>query len=41
MKRIVDPAKAVIVTVGDAVHPLRDDEPFTFGRSEDCTVFGR
>jgi hypothetical protein len=26
------------VTVGDATHPLAEDEPFTFGRSDDCTL---
>jgi hypothetical protein len=34
---MVDPTAAT-VTVGDAVHPLRQDEPFTFGRSQNCTV---
>jgi hypothetical protein len=26
------------VDLDGTVHPLREDEPFTFGRSEDCTV---
>jgi hypothetical protein len=29
---------AATVTVAGVVHPLREDEPFTFGRSGDCTV---
>jgi hypothetical protein len=29
---------AATVTVADAVHPLHESEPFTFGRADDCSL---